>query len=131
MDARSVTLLLSIVATLGCGTAEPMFPRTSGRAGRGSLDRKVVKEIIREHHKEVRACYEMGLARQPDVAGRVQSAFTVSTAGDVVAVDIRDSTLGSPAIEECVRRRVFSWKFPKPVGGNADVSYVFNFFPHP
>ena len=124
-------MLLTVIATLGCGTAEPSFPRTLGRAGRGTLDRKAVKEVIREHHKEVRACYEMGLVGQPGAAGRVLSQFTVSTAGNVLAVDMRDSTLNSPAIEECVRRRVFLWRFPKPVGGNADVGYVFNFFPNP
>jgi hypothetical protein len=31
-----------------------------------------------------------------------------------------------------VRRRLLSWKFPKPVGGgNVDVVYAFNFFPSP
>ena len=133
MCMKSLAFLLSVAAALGCGTSGTSEqPATGGRALRGSLDKKVIKEVIHEHHKEVRACYEVELVRQPDLAGRVLSQFTISGAGDVVAVVLRDSTLGNPTVEECVRRRLLSWKFPKPVGGgNVDVVYAFNFFPSP
>jgi hypothetical protein len=135
MDLKRADLLFLVAAALGCGTSgtsETPAPGTSGRTVRGSLDKKVIKEVIHEHHKEVRACYEVELVRQPDLAGRVLSQFTISGTGDVVAVVLRDSTLGSPSIEECVRRRLLTWKFPRPLGGgNVDVVYAFNFFPSP
>ena len=135
MTPRGAVLLLSIAATLSCGTSgnsAKSAPGTSGRPLRGSLDRKVIKDVIREHHREVRACYEVEMVKQPDLAGQVLSQFTISAGGDVVAVVLRDSTLGNPTVEECVRRRLLSWKFPKPQGGgNVDVVYAFNFFPSP
>jgi hypothetical protein len=135
MILRGAGLLLSLAAALGCGTSgtsRAPSPGTSGRPLRGSLDRKVITEVIREHHREVRACYEVAVVKQPDLAGRVLSQFTISGAGDVVAVALRDSTLGNPTVEECVCRRLWSWKFPKPQGGgNVDVVYPFNFFPGP
>jgi hypothetical protein len=132
MDLRRVGSLLSLAAALGCGTSPSPTRGTSGPPVRGSLDRKVIKDVIREHNREVRACYEVELVKKPDLAGRVLSQFTISATGNVVAVVLRDSTLANPAIEECVRRRLLTWKFPEPHGGgNVDVVYAFNFFPSP
>src|ERR1700690_944649 len=71
MHLRCAACLLSVAATLGCGTSGPTAPGPSGRPVRGSLDKKVIKDVIQEHHREVRACYEMELVKQPDLAGRV------------------------------------------------------------
>jgi len=49
----------------------------------------------------------------------------------MVQVVLRDSTLGNPSIEECVRHQLLSWKFPQPVGGAVEASYAFNFFTSP
>jgi hypothetical protein len=133
MTMRRVGLPLLLAVALGCGTSGPAAaPAVGMSARRGTLDKKVIKDVIREHHREVRACYEVEIVKQPDLAGHVLSQFTISGTGDVVAVVLRDSTLGNPTIEECVRRRLLTWKFPKPVGGgNVDVVYAFNFFPSP
>jgi hypothetical protein len=132
MHSRRAAFLLTVAAALGCGTSGPPAAGGSGRPARGSLDKKVIKEVIQEHHREVRACYEVELVRQPDLAGRVLSQFTISGTGNVVAVVLRDSTVGNPAIEDCLRRHLLTWKFPKPRGGgNVEVVYAFNFFPSP
>ena len=132
MDVRCAAFLLSVAAALGCGTSGPPTPDESGTKARGSLDRKVIKDVMREHSKEVRSCYEMATVRQPDLAGRVLSQFTISTAGNVVDVILRESTVGSPTIEECLRTHLLTWRFPKPQGGgNVDVVYAFDFFPSP
>jgi hypothetical protein len=132
MKLRGAALLLSVTTALGCGTSRPPAGARSGPPARGSLDKKVIKDVIREHHGEVRACYEVELAKQPDLNGRVLSQFTISATGNVVAVVLRDSTVGNPAIEECLRRRLLTWTFPKPRGGgNVDVVYALNFFPTP
>ena len=129
MDLRRVGLLC-LVAALGCATSPPPARTVSGK--RGSLDGKVIKGVIREHNREVRACYEIALTRQPDLAGRVLSQFTISGTGEVVEVVLKESTIDNPTVEQCVRRRVLSWKFPKPTGGGyVEVVYAFNFFPSP
>jgi hypothetical protein len=132
MDGRCAALLLSVAAALGCGTSGPPTPANSGTAGRGYLDRKVIKDVMREHHREVRGCYEVQLVKQPDLAGRVLSQFTISTTGNVTDVVLRESTVGNPAIEECLRTHLLTWQFPKPRGGGSvDVVYAFDFFPSP
>jgi hypothetical protein len=132
MNLKYAAFLLSIAAALSCGTSKPVARGPSGPPVRGSLDKKVIKDVIREHHREVRACYEVELVKQPDLSGRVLSQFTISPTGNVVAVVLRDSTVSNPSIEQCLRRHLFTWKFPKPVGGgNVDVIYAFNFIPTP
>jgi hypothetical protein len=132
MHVRYAAFLLSVATALGCGTSGPPTPDESGTKTRGSLDRKVIKDVIGEHHREVRGCYEVELVRQPDLAGRVLSQFTISNTGNVVDVVLRESTVGNPAIEECLRNHLLTWKFPKPHGGGSvDVVYAFDFFPSP
>jgi len=80
----------------GCGTSGSPTPAESGKLGRGSLDKKVIKDVISEHHREVRGCYEVQLVKQPDLAGRVLSQFTISTTGNVTDVVLRESTVGNP-----------------------------------
>jgi outer membrane biosynthesis protein TonB len=132
MDVRCLAFLLAVAAALGCGTSGSPTPAESGKLGRGSLDKKVIKDVISEHHREVRGCYEVQLVKQPDLAGRVLSQFTISTTGNVTDVVLRESTVGNPAIEECLRKHLLTWKFPKPHGGGSvDVIYAFDFFPSP
>ena len=129
---KCAAFLLSVAVAMGCGTSGPPRPDESETPARGHLDKKVIKDVMREHSKEVRSCYEMATVRQPDLAGRVLSQFTISTAGNVVDVVLRESTVGSPTIEECLRTHLLTWKFPKPQGGgNVDVVYAFDFFPSP
>jgi hypothetical protein len=130
MDLHRAGLLL-VALSLCCATSRPPARTGNQGSGRGTLDKKVIKSVILEHNKEVRACYQMALSRQPDLAGRVLSQFTICGTGEVVSAVVRDSTLANPTVEECVRRRVLSWRFPKPTGGNVDVVYAFNFFPSP
>ena len=132
MDVRCVVFLLAVAAALDCGTSGSPTPAESGKLGRGSLDKKVIKGVISEHHREVRGCYEVQLVKQPDLAGRVLSQFTISTTGNVTDVVLRESTVGNPAIEDCLRKHLLTWKFPKPHGGGTvDVIYAFDFFPSP
>jgi len=89
-------LSLAVAAALGCGTSGSPTPAESGKLGRGSLDKKVIKDVISEHHREVRGCYEVQLVKQPDLAGRVLSQFTISTTGNVTDVVLRDRRWGTP-----------------------------------
>jgi hypothetical protein len=129
---RRAAFLLSVAVAIGCGTSGPPRPDESETPARGYLDKKIIKDVMRGHSHEVRSCYEMATVRQPDLAGRVLSQFTISRAGNVVDVVLRESTVGSPTIEECLRTHLLTWKFPKPQGGgNVDVVYAFDFFPSP
>jgi len=95
---------------------------------RGSLDKEIIRRIIRRHLNEVKFCYEAELARNASLAGRVAVQFTISGGGEVIASVLQSSTMGNARVESCVVQAVRRWEFPRPaLGGLVIVSYPFNF----
>ncbi len=106
--------------------------RVSVRPGnpsiRGQLDRSIIQRVIRQHRREIRACYESALQRDPDLDGRVVVAFVIDPSGSVAGSRIESSTIGNSSVENCVATRVRRWRFPEPRGGGTvRVSYPFVF----
>ena len=99
---------------------------TQTAATSGSLDKSIIRRVIKDHINEVMVCYEAELAVHPGIRGRVMVQFTIGASGDVLASVLQNSTLHSPAVESCTVQAVRTWKFPKPVGGGiVIVSYPF------
>jgi hypothetical protein len=93
---------------------------------RGSLDKEIIRRIIRRHLNEVKFCYEKELMHKPDLYGRVMIQFTISGLGAVVASVVQNSTMNNPGVEQCIAGAVRRWEFPKPQGGGiVIVSYPF------
>ena len=93
---------------------------------RGSLDKEIIRRIIRRHINEVKYCYEQELLKKPELGGRVVVQFTISAAGQVIASVLQNSTMGNVRVENCVVQAVRRWEFPKPLGGGiVIVSYPF------
>src|SRR3954469_9064747 len=93
---------------------------------RGSLDKEIIRRIIRRHINEVKYCYEQELLKKPDLGGRIVVQFTISAAGQVVASVLQTSTMGNIRVENCTVQAVRRWEFPKPLGGGiVIVSYPF------
>jgi hypothetical protein len=93
---------------------------------RGSLDKEIIRRIIRRHLNEVRFCYEKELMHKQDLYGRVMIQFTISGTGQVVASVHRRATMNNPNVEQCIAQAVRRWEFPKPQGGGiVIVSYPF------
>jgi TonB family protein len=95
---------------------------------RGSLDKEIIRRIIRRHINEVKYCYETELTKKADLSGRVSVQFTIAATGQVIASVLQSSTMGNIRVENCVVQAVRRWEFPKPMGGGiVIVSYPFNF----
>jgi TonB family protein len=93
---------------------------------RGSLDREIIRRIIRRHINEVKYCYEQELTQRPDLGGRILVRFTIAASGQVIASDLQNSTVGDARVERCIVAAVHRWEFPKPLdGGLLQVSYPF------
>ena len=95
---------------------------------RGSLDKEIIRRIIRRHINEVKYCYETELTKKADLSGRISVQFTIAATGTVIASVLQSSTMGNVRVENCVVQAVRRWEFPKPLGGGiVIVSYPFNF----
>jgi TonB family protein len=93
---------------------------------RGSLDKEIIRRIIRRHLNEVRFCYEKELMHKQELNGRVMIQFTISGTGQVIASMVQNSTMNNPSVEQCIAQAVRRWEFPKPQGGGiVIVSYPF------
>jgi len=115
----------------GTGTSGPAQGASQMRAApvvrngaptvQGSLDRDVIRRVIRRHINEVRFCYEQQLAQDPQLSGRVAVRFTISATGQVTAAQITSTTLQNANVEQCITRAVRRWRFPAPRGGGVVV----------
>ncbi len=101
-----------------------------GASVRGSLDKEIIRRIVRRHLNEVRYCYQQALTRRPTLEGRLVTQFTIAPTGQVLAAVVQSSTLREISVEACVVNAVKRWEFPAPDhGGLAMVSYPFTFAP--
>ena len=96
----------------------------------GSVDKEIIRRIIRRHINEAKWCYEQELAKKPDLAGRIMVQFTIAASGQVIASVLQNSTMQNDRVESCTVEAVRRWQFPKPIGGGiVIVSYPFVFTP--
>jgi Ca-activated chloride channel family protein len=96
----------------------------------GDLDKDIIRRIVRAHINEVRACYNQGLTRNPNLQGRVEIAFSISGKGAVSKASVAQSTLKDASVGSCIASATKRWKFPKPRDGEpVAVKYPYNLSP--
>lgn len=98
-------------------------------AGGGVLDKEAIRKVVRAHIVEVRDCYNEGLKKDPELAGRIVVGFEIAASGAVGRSEISESTLADAQVGACVAAAVKSWTFPAPQGGSVEVAYPFLFEP--
>lgn len=92
----------------------------------GSLDKEIVRRIVRAHIDEIRYCYNEGLTEDPELAGRVVIQLTLGEDGRASESKVASSDLSNDAVEECMANAMARWPFPAPKDGQKVVlSYPF------
>ena len=80
------------------------------------LTKAQVAAVFQKHKSEMRYCHEATLLTSPGAQGSLGLKFTIGAAGNVKRLSVSEST-GFSALDECVTRRLVTWKFPQPKGG--------------
>ena len=94
----------------------------------GALNRCTIDSYIKKNVGEVKQCYEKGLSKTPELAGRVVINFIISASGDVSSAKVQKTTMGNAEVEKCVAGVIKKIKFPKPKSdGIVIVNYPFVF----
>ncbi len=94
----------------------------------GGLDKEAIAKVIREHLGQIRYCYDRQLASDSELHGKVKVKWNIDAEGIVESQSLGESTMNNAMVEECILRRIATWKFPKPKGGTKVlVSYPFLF----
>lgn len=92
----------------------------------GGLDKDLIRRVVRAHINEVRYCYNQGLAKDPNLKGRVAVQFTIGATGKVTSSVVGENDVKDPAVGSCISQAVRRWTFPRPAtGGAAIVTYPF------
>ncbi len=99
---------------------------TPTQAG-GFLTRAQIERVVRRHSRGIRHCYERALPDDPTLGGRISANWTIGLDGRVQGVSIVEDTVGSDAVESCIRREIRLMQFDRPDGGMVVVTYPFSF----
>ncbi len=95
----------------------------------GRLPPEVIQRIVRQNFGRFRLCYEQGLARNPNLAGRVSARFVIGMDGSVSNVANGGSDLPDAGVVSCVMSAFSGLSFPQPEGGIVTVVYPVNLAP--
>jgi hypothetical protein len=95
----------------------------------GRLPPEIIQRIVRQNFGRFRACYQSGLSRSPDLAGRVTARFVIGRDGAVSNVADGGSDIPDPTVVSCVVRAFYGLSFPQPEGGIVTVTYPIAFSP--
>src|SRR5258706_10698438 len=99
--SRALIVVLGFLGANAVAATLPGAPPAPAQARkRGSLDKEVIRRVIRTHLDDVKACYEARLAEKPELAGRVMMQFTISGTGDVTGARAIESDLDDPRTGE-------------------------------
>lgn len=92
----------------------------------GSLDKDIIRRIVRAHIGEVRYCYNEGLSEDPELSGRVVIEFDVGEDGTVVESKVASTDLEDDDVPECIAEAAARWRFPRLEGGETTtITYPF------
>lgn len=101
---------------------------TSGAIeSRGSLDKELIRRVVRRNESQVRFCYEQALHSNPDLRGRVEIRFLIAPTGAVQSAVVAKTEVGNQ-VGNCIAQAVRRWTFPAPEGGGiVSVTYPWTF----
>jgi outer membrane biosynthesis protein TonB len=115
---------------MGAGNHKGSFVSISeqGMAVEKGLLQEEVGAVIHKHMDEVRYCHESAMLYHPNANGKLLVKFSIAPNGTVESAATETSTLEDPQMENCILKKLKTWRFPKPKGGiHVAVSYPFIF----
>ncbi len=96
----------------------------------GRLPPEVIQRVVRQNFGRFRLCYEKGLFKDPNLAGKVAIRFVIETDGSVSSASSDTATaLADAAVVTCTAKAFAALSFPAPEGGKVTVVYPISFSP--
>jgi hypothetical protein len=106
---------------------DPIELRPAGPAGEkhveGNLPPEAVMKVFKTNQGALRACYEHGLKRNPNLqyVASVNAKFAVKNTGS--AVNVGFSPHADVEMEKCMAQAIGKWKFPSFTGDPVQFDY--------
>lgn len=93
-------------------------------------DPEAVRSALIAHRAQVRQCYTRELRSDPALRGRMVVEFRVGTDGTTGEVHVRDDTVRSHRVRECVTHTVAAMRFAPAPSPSAKIRFPLVFEPH-
>lgn len=118
-----------VVAPSPGASGAPGTPGALEATVEGDLDRDLIRRVVRAHIGDVRDCYNAGLVKNAELAGKIAVRFTITAEGKATGASVAESSLADAAVEGCISGAVGRWIFPRPGEGEVAVVYPFELSP--
>lgn len=102
----------------------------SGRGSKASgRSQDAIGRVVTKHSDAIESCYKKEANINPNLKGSITVEFTIDPNGKIKRVRIVKSTLKSKNVENCISRRIRSWRFSKidPKEGDVRARYKWIF----
>jgi hypothetical protein len=117
--------------TEGTGTGEKVAgPKGNASVGGAAVSGGTVSNasrVVAGMRAGFRACYQRGLAENPDAAGSIRLTIRVGAGGEVAGVSASQSGSLPASVVSCVQARAQAAQFDAPEGGSAVVAVPVTF----
>jgi len=84
-----------------------------------------VQEVMKSRRRQIAACYEHSLKRDPNLSGTVTLQLKIGAAGQVLRSTVESDTVADAEVTSCLRREAAGWVFRG--ARNATIVYPFVF----
>ena len=119
---RTTTRFLAALAVLGFGSGYAEEPRIFGavrvqmpKVESGSVDVAALQKFVKARASSFNNCYGKELKEKPALEGSLTLRCSIQTSGRFTAPEVRDDTMGSPSLVECLKHVPSGWSFkPAP-----------------
>ena len=95
----------------------------SGAIKDGRLAPEAIRDAVRAHAGEIKACHDAAQKRDPAVSGKVTVHFVIRPDGSVEGPKDNGSTVKDEAMLQCMTGAFGGMKFPTSTGGPITVVY--------
>ena len=88
-----------------------------------------IATVVRASFEPLKRCYEAGLARDPNLTGRVTTMFVISSTGEVTSLERVPGgadEMPDAAVSHCVREHFATFTFPPMPNQSVIYPIVFN-----
>ena len=102
------------------------------KVGTGTHDKQAIGVLLTRHNQEVTACYELGLAANPKLAGTLKLELESDTTGAIkgASTEPKAGLADMSAVAGCVAEHAKTWKLPhRGMPGATRISMVYNLGP--
>jgi hypothetical protein len=85
-----------------------------------------INRVVQAHAKQVAACYQAQLSRNPSLSGGVRMQFHIAADGHVTEATVVASSIASDEVGTCIQHKVMLWHFPAKGGALVRYPFVFS-----